>query len=153
MARKSSPNTICDNRRAYYDYELVEEFEAGLALEGWEVKSLRDKRAQIAGAYVKWLGDELFLIGSHINPLQTINTHKEYKYDRSRKLLLHKKEINKIKGALQKKGLSCVPLKLKWKGQLVKCFIAIARGKKLHDKRETIKERDLQRSSDRELKL
>lgn len=151
MAKKSNPNNICDNRRAYFDYELIDKYEAGMELEGWEVKSLRQSRAQIAGAYVKWLGDEIYLIGANIDPLSSADANREYQFDRSRKLLLHRKEINKIKGALQTKGLSCVPLNLHWKGQYVKCSIATARGKKLHDKRESIKKRDMERSADREM--
>lgn len=153
MAKKSSPNTICDNRRAYFDYELLDEFEAGIVLEGWEVKSLRNNKAQISGSYVKFLNYELFLIGAQIIPSQSINTHKEAKYDRNRKLLLHKKEIDKIRGALEKKSLSCVPLKLKWKKHMVKCIIATARGKKIHDKRASIKDRELKRSAERALKM
>ena len=149
MAKKS--NNICDNRRAFFDYELLEKYEAGLALEGWEVKSLRQNRGQITAAYVKWLGDELYLVGANIDAPS--NTNKEYHNDRNRKLLLHRKEINKIKGAIQTKGLSCVPLNLHWKKSIVKCQIALGRGKKLHDKRESIKKRDMKRDAERAMKF
>lgn len=151
MPKKSSPANICDNRRAGFDYEFLEKFEAGLELTGWEVKALRQSRGQIAGAYVKHLGAELFLVGARIDA-QSGNQQDTYDSARNRKLLLHKKEINKIKAAIQTKGLSCVPINLHWKNQLVKCQIALARGKKTHDKRESIKKKDMQRDADRSIK-
>ncbi|MCH9664297.1 MAG: SsrA-binding protein SmpB [Gammaproteobacteria bacterium] len=150
--KKSSSSSICDNRRASFDYELLEKFEAGVELSGWEVKSLRKNRGQIVGAYVRWLGNELFLVGARIDAETGANPQAEGQNDRDRKLLLHRKEINKIKGSLQTKGLSCVPLNLHWKNHLVKCDIALARGKKLHDKRESIKKKDMQRDTDRAVK-
>ncbi len=151
MPKKTSPAHICDNRRATFDYELLEKFEAGLQLTGWEVKALRQNRGQIAGAYVKHLGTELFLVGARIDT-QSGNQQDSYDSDRSRKLLLHRREINKIKSSIQTKGLSCVPLNLHWKNQLVKCEVALARGKKTHDKRESIKKKDMQRDADRSIK-
>ena len=137
---------ICENRRARYDYELLETFEAGLVMEGWEVKALREGKAQIINAYVRFIGNELFLIGSQIQPPSHISRQTDYVSDRSRKLLMQRKEINKIKSGLQTKGLACLPLRLKWQRHLAKCDLALARGKKLHDKRAALKERDIQRS-------
>ncbi len=117
-----------------------------MMLQGWEVKSLREGKAQIINSYIRFLGDELFLVGAHIQPPDHISAQTDYDEGRSRKLLMQRKEINKIKGSLQTKGLACVPLRLKWKKQFVKCDIALGRGKKLHDKRAAIKERDIQRS-------
>lgn len=152
MPKKSSPSSICDNRRANFDYELLEKFEAGLELTGWEVKALRQNRGQVAGAYVKWLGTELFLVGARIDAQAGLSQQGSYDSDRNRKLLLHRKEINKIKSSIQTKGLSCVPINLYWKNHIVKCKIALARGKKTHDKRESIKKKDMQRDADRSIK-
>lgn len=155
MAKKnrSNPNLICENRRARFDYELLDKYEAGLALEGWEVKSIRNKKAQLNHAYIKSLGGELFLIGAQVPPLPGTDQRGTKDSMRSRKLLLHKNEINKIRAALNEKGLACVPLSLRWKKQRVKCILALGRGKKLYDKRQTIKERDLARAYGRRLKL
>ncbi len=154
MAKKRpSPNLICENRRARFDYELLEKYEAGLVLEGWEVKSIRNKKAQLNHAYIKSLGGELFLIGAQIPPLPGTDQRESKDSMRSRKLLLHKKEINKIRTSLNEKGLACVPLSLRWHKQKVKCVLATGRGKKLYDKRQTIKERDLARTYGRRIKL
>ena len=147
MARApATKKTICENRRARYDYELLETFEAGLVMEGWEVKALREGRGQIVNAYVRFVGNELFLIGAQIQPPSHLSRQTNHVSDRSRKLLMRRKEINKIKSGLQTKGLTCLPLRLKWQRHLVKCDLALARGKKQHDKRAVLKERDIQRS-------
>ena len=158
MTKKTSPNRICENRRAFFDYELLDKYEAGLELKGWEVKSLRQSRGEIVGAYIKWMKGELFLVGSRIDPLQNTGNQAAadsgaFESDRIRKLLLHSKEIKKIHGAMKVKGLNCIPLNLHWRGSHIKCEIATARGKKTKDKRETIKKRDLERSEERSIKF
>lgn len=147
--KQAGDNVIAMNRKAHHDYELLERFEAGLLLEGWEVKSLRANRAQIKEAYVVIKGSEAFLINAHISPLGNIAAHVQADPTRSRKLLLHKREVNKLIGAVQKKGFTVVPLKLYLKRHLVKAEIAIGRGKKHYDKRETEKNRDWQRQQQR----
>ena len=151
MAKKASPNTICDNRRARFNYELLEFYEGGLVLTGGEVKSLRAGAAHISEAYASFVGDELFLIGAHI--AQYKNTgYTQHDERRSRKILLHKKQLKKLKEAREQKSLTIVPLRIFWKKGLAKVDIALARGKKTHDKRETIKQRDWDRQKHRILK-
>ena len=128
---------IAENRRARYDYFIEERIEAGLALEGWEVKSMRAGKAQLAEAYVYIRGAEAFLIGAHLSPLRTASTHKVADPVRTRKLLLHRNELDRLIGATERKGHTIVPLELYWKLQ-----IGLAKGKKQHDKRATEKERD-----------
>ena len=153
MTRRTPANVICENRRARFEYELLETYEAGLALQGWEIKSIRDKKAQLNHAYIKPVRNELFLLGAQITPLPNTDRREEKDGMRTRKLLMHRSEINKICSALQEKGLACVPLNLKWKKQQVKCALALGRGKKLYDKRQALKERDLIRAYGRKLKL
>ena len=153
LMRRTPPNIICENRRARFDYELLDTYEAGIELEGWEVKSIKKKKAQINNAYIKSLGTELFLIGAEITPLDSIDKREEKDSSRTRKLLMHRKEINKIHGALKEKGLACLPLSLKIKKHLIKCSLALGRGKKAYDKRQTIKERDLRRMYGRKIKI
>lgn len=145
-------SSIAVNRRAHHDYALLERFDAGLSLEGWEVKSLRDGRGQLSDSYVVVKHGEAFLVGAHIPPLTSASTHIQPVADRSRKLLLQRKELNSLIGAVERKGFTVVPLKLFWKRNLVKCEIALAKGKKLFDKRETEKKRDWQREQARNLK-
>ncbi len=151
MAKKAkkNPNQIAANKRAFFDYHLDDKFQAGIALQGWEVKSLREGKANIADAHVKILHGEAWLIGSLITPLPTVSTHFIPDPTRSRKLLLHQKEIGQIFGAITKDGFTCIPLNLHWHKGLVKCDIALAKGKKLHDKRITEKERDWNRDKQR----
>jgi SsrA-binding protein len=149
---KQKPATrpaIARNKRASFDYELGERFEAGLELAGWEVKSLRAGKAQLNEAYVLLKEGEAFLFGMHIAPLATVSTHYVTEPDRTRKLLLHKKEIARLFAATRQKGNACVPLALYWKGARVKCEIALATGKKLHDKRATIRDREWKRDKQR----
>ena len=148
--KRKSPSNIAENRRARFDFELTEKYEAGLALEGWEAKSIRDGKVQIAESYVLLKNGEAWLIGCHINPLP--NSNQENNPIRTRKLLLNKKELIEIYKATQIKGQTCVPTKLFWKNSLVKCEIALATGKKSRDKRDSIKTRDWDRQKARELR-
>ena len=147
--KKPSDNTIAQNKRSRFEYNLLDTFEAGVALMGWEVKALRAGRVQLTDAFVVMTKGEAFLLGSQIAPLETVSTHYVVEKTRSRKLLLHKKELAKINEALTQKGQTCVCTTLYWKGHLVKAKIAIAQGKKLHDKRDTEKQRDWQRDKAR----
>ena len=152
MAKPKKPandNTIAVNRKARYDYALEEQFEAGIALQGWEVKSLRDGRAQLKESYVMVIKGEVFLIGAHISPLRSTSTHITPDPTRSRKLLLHNKEISKLIGATEREGYTIVPLSLYWKGGRAKLKIALAKGKKQHDKRQAIKQREWDRQKQR----
>ena len=145
MAKKKkqdNSNTIAVNRKARYDYAIEDQFEAGLVLQGWEVKSLRDNRAQLKESYVAVTKGELFLIGAHFSPLRTASTHINPDATRSRKLLLNNKEISKLIGATERDGYTIVPLSLYWVRGRAKLKIALAKGKKQHDKRQSIKERD-----------
>jgi SsrA-binding protein len=141
-----SDNTIARNRRARFDYHLEDTFEAGVELRGWEVKSLRMGKADISDSYVMIKSGEAFLLGTNFIPLDTVSTHYVTEPDRTRKLLLHAKELAKILVATQQKGLTCVAVSLYWKGHLVKAKIALARGKQDHDKRATDKDRDWERT-------
>jgi len=137
--------TISDNRKAFFDYFIEERYEAGLVLEGWEVKAIRAGRAQIKEGYVVIRDAELYLIGAHISPLQSASTHIHPDATRTRKLLLHAEEIRKLIGKVEQRGFTLVPLNFHYKGGLVKCEIGLAKGKKQHDKRETEKNRDWER--------
>lgn len=147
-ARKSS-NIIAQNRRARFDYDLMDSFEAGIALSGWEVKSLRMGKADLADSYVLMKDGEAWLLGSSIVPLDTASTHFVTDPTRTRKLLLHKKELARLLEATGQKGLTCVCTQLYWKNHLVKARIALAVGKKAHDKRDTEKDRDWNRQKQR----
>ena len=142
MAKKANPGTIAQNKKARFEYTLHEQFEAGVALSGWEVKALRAGKAQLTDTYVLLKDSEAFLLGCNITPLKTASTHVLADPKRTRKLLLHKKELAKLIGATQAKGQTCIPLSLYWKGNRVKCGIALVTGKKSHDKRAAIKERE-----------
>lgn len=154
MAKKSKlpPGTIARNKRARFEYELHERFEAGIALTGWEVKSIREGRCQLVDTYVLLKGGEAFLLGCNISPLKTAYAYVVAEPQRTRKLLLHKKEIARLIGATQAKGQTCVATAMYWKGNKVKVELALGTGKKLHDKRASIKERDWNRDKARVLK-
>lgn len=152
VKKKSDANSIAQNRKARFDYAIEQEFEAGLALQGWEVKSLREGRAQLKESYVAVLHGELFLIGAHFSPLRTASTHVEPDPARSRKLLLHKREIDKLIGARERSGYTIVPLALYWKRGRAKAKIALAKGKRQFDKRHAIKQREWDRERQRRLK-
>jgi len=152
--KKKSPggNTIALNRRAKFDYHLEERFEAGLALEGWEVKALREGRGQLVESYVLLQNGEAWLLGARINPSVSTSTHEIARPDRQRKLLLHRKELAKIHGAVSAKGYTCVATSLYWKGPLAKAEIALAKGKREFDKRQDKKDHDWQREKSRIMK-
>jgi SsrA-binding protein len=144
--------TIALNKKAKHEYHIEDRFEAGLALLGWEVKSLRAGKGQLTDAYVLLKGGEAWLLGSHFTPLITASTHVICDPTRTRKLLLHAKEIGKIVGQVNQDGYTCIPLALYWKKNKVKCEIALVKGKKLFDKRATEKERDWNRQKQRILR-
>ena len=150
--KKPGPDTIAQNKRARFDFALEERFEAGLALEGWEVKSIRAGKAQLTDSYVLIKDGEAWLLGAHITPLPSASTHVEADPVRTRKLLLHSREIARIFNHTQAKGFTCVALRLYWKGQHVKCEIALAKGKETRDKRDTVKDRDWKREQRRIMK-
>ena len=145
MAKSKKPkvpdNTIVQNKKARHDYFIEDTFEAGIALQGWEVKSLRDKKVQLVDSYVLIKDGEAFLLGCNITPLNTASTHVVADPGRTKKLLLHKKELARLFIATQQKGYTCVCTKLYWKDHLIKTEIALAKGKQSHDKRATIKDR------------
>lgn len=143
---------IVQNRKAFHDYHILEAFEAGLVLTGSEVKSLRQGNAQLKDCYVIHEGDELWILNSHISPYSA-SSYNNHSPERRRKLLLHKREIQKIIAAMKEKGLTMVPLKLYFKEGKVKAEVALVKGKKSFDKRESIKNRDVKRELDRFKKL
>lgn len=144
--------SIAVNRRALHEYAIEERFEAGLVLQGWEVKSLRDGRVQLDQGYVIIRHAEAWLIGAQITPLATVSTHITPDPTRTRKLLLKHRELSKLIGSVERRGYTLVPLGLYWKNNLVKLEIGLAKGKKLHDKRASEKERDWAREKQRLLK-
>ena len=145
MAKSKKPkvpdNTIVQNKKARHDYFIEDTFEAGIALQGWEVKSLRDKKVQLVDSYVLIQNGEAFLLACNITPLNTASTHVVADPGRTKKLLLHRKELARLFIATQQKGYTCVCAKLYWKNHLIKAEIALAKGKQSHDKRATIKDR------------
>lgn len=149
---KSANPTIALNKRARFDYFIEEKLEAGLALQGWEVKSLRAGKAQITEGYVIVKNGEAFLIGAHVTPLRTVSTHIVADPTRTRKLLLHRRELDRLVGAVERKGHTIVPLELYWKQGKVKLAIGLAKGKQAHDKRHSEKDRDWQREKGRLLR-
>jgi SsrA-binding protein len=143
---------IAENRRARHDYFIEDRFEAGLVLEGWEVKAMRAGRAQLAEAYVYVRNGEAFMTGAHISPLGTASTHKVADPVRTRKLLLNRRELDRLVGAVERKGYTIVPLELYWKDGRAKLQIGLAKGKAQHDKRTTEKDRDWERNKARLLR-
>jgi SsrA-binding protein len=153
MADKDThEGTIALNRRARHDFFIDERYEAGLALMGWEVKALRAGRLQLAEGYVLLKDDEAWLLGSHISPLNSASTHVVADPTRTRKLLMKRREIDHLVGAVDRKGYTLVPLAMYWKGGRAKLEIGLARGKKEHDKRDSEKDRDWQREKARVLR-
>jgi SsrA-binding protein len=150
--KKSVETRIADNKKALFNYHIEERFEAGMVLEGWEVKSLRLGKVQLTDGYVVIRGGELFLIGCQINPLHTASTHVNPDNVRTKKLLLNKEEIRRLIGKVDQKGFTLVPLNLHWKNGKVKCEMALAKGKAEHDKRDTIKDREGKREVERAMK-
>lgn len=150
--KKSGDNLIAVNRKARHDFFIEETIEAGLALEGWEVKSLRDGRAQLTEAYVQIHRGEAWLMGAHFSPLIQTSSHIKADPTRTRKLLLHRGELDRLVGSVERKGYTLVPLDLHWSRGRAKLNIGLAKGKKQHDKRATNKERDWERQKARILK-
>jgi SsrA-binding protein len=145
-------STIALNKKAKHEYFIQERYEAGIALQGWEVKSLREGRLQLKESYVTIKEGEAFLFGAHITALPTASKHTHPDPVRSRKLLMHRKELDKLIGLVERRGFTLVPLTMYWKKGMAKLEIGLAKGKKLHDKRATDKERDWQRDKQRILK-
>jgi SsrA-binding protein len=143
---------IAQNRKAWHDYSIEDKYEAGLALQGWEVKCLRAGRAQLKEGYVVIDNGEAFLVGAHFSPLTSTSTHAKANPVRSRKLLLHREELNKLIGATERKGYTLIPLRLYWKRGNAKLEVGLARGKQAHDKRADIKKRESDREMQRALR-
>ena len=153
MAKKpDSASRIADNKKAAYNYFFEERYEAGMVLQGWEVKALREGKVQLTDGYVVIREGELYLIGCQINPLKTASTHVSPEAARTKKLLLHKEEIKRLIGKVDQKVFTLVPLNLHWKDGRAKVDIALAKGKAEHDKRDTIKDREGKREVERVMK-
>ncbi|MBX3652789.1 MAG: SsrA-binding protein SmpB [Ramlibacter sp.] len=153
MAKKPDTSArIADNKKAAYNYFFEERFEAGMVLQGWEVKALREGKVQLTDGYVVIRDGELFVLGCQINPLKTASSHVNPDSVRTKKLLLNKDEIRRLIGKVEQKGYTLVPLNLHWKAGKVKCDIALAKGKAEHDKRDTIKDREGKREVERAMK-
>ena len=148
MSKESGERDITVNRRAFHDYSISERYEAGLALVGSEVKSLRDNRANLKDAYARFFGEELFLVGAHISPYGPASQFG-HEPERNRKLLLHRRELDRLRGKIQERGLTLVPLRLYWVRGRAKVELGLVVGKKLHDKRVAIRERMERREIDR----
>ncbi len=151
-SKKPASNVIAVNRRARHDYFIEDSFEAGLVLEGWEVKSLRAGSAQLTEAYVNVRNSEAWLVGAHFAPLKTVSTHITADPTRSRKLLMHRLELDRLIGKVERKGNTLVPLDLHWSKGRAKLTIGLAKGKKQHDKRASKKDADWARQKARILK-
>ena len=145
-------SNIAENRRARFEYHIEERYEAGIVLQGWEIKAVRAGQVQLTDGYVVIRDGELYLIGCRINALRSASTHVQPEADRTKKLLMHKEEIRRLVGKVEQRGFTLVPLNLHYKGGRVKVEIALAKGKAEHDKRETIKEREGKREVERALK-
>lgn len=141
--------SIAQNKKAFFDYFIEEKYEAGVVLEGWEVKAIRDNRVNIKEAYVIIQRGEIYMIGCHVTPLGSASTHVRPDSIRTRKLLLHNEQIAKLIGKVERSGYTLVPLDMHYKGGRIKVEIGLAKGKKQYDKRETEKERDWEREKGR----
>jgi SsrA-binding protein len=150
--KKPAQRNIAENKKARFDYFIEETLEAGIALEGWEVKSLRQGRANLTESYAILKDGEAWLLGAHIAPLPSASTHIQPDPIRTRKLLLHRRELDRLIGAVERKGYTLVPLSLYWQRGRTKLSLGLAKGKKQHDKRATEKDRDWQRQKARILK-
>ena len=149
---KEQGKLIANNKKAYHDYFILDTYEAGIALHGTEVKSLRMGKCSIKESFIRIENGEMFIYGMHISPYEKGNIFNKDPM-RVKKLLLHKSEINKLLGKIKEKGMSLVPLKVYFKGSLVKVEIGLAKGKKLYDKREDIAKKDMKREAERDLKV
>jgi len=150
-AKAEGVRPVATNRKAFHDYFIEDRTEAGLVLTGTEVKSLREGRAQLKDSYVQFRSGEAFLVGAHISPYGA-GSWTNHLPERDRKLLLHRRELDRWAGAVATRGVSCVPLALYFKGSRAKAEIALVKGKKLHDKRDAIREKDLRREADRAMR-
>jgi SsrA-binding protein len=146
-SKKTAENTIAEHRRARHEYLILDQFEVGLELKGWEVKSIRQGRVQLSESYILLKAGEAWLFNAHISPLAQACSFDSLDPYRSRKCLLHSKELKKLLGAVKEKGLTVVPLVMYWKNRWIKLKISLAKGKKLHDKRATEKERTWKREA------
>lgn len=149
MSKTEHANTIALNRKARHDYFIEETYEAGIVLQGWEVKSLRAAKANLTDSYVLLKDGEAWLLGCNVSPLPTVSTHIHPDATRTRKLLLNQRELNKLYGSVEREGYTAIVLSLYWKGGLAKAQIALAKGKKQYDKRASEKDRDWQRQKQR----
>ncbi len=150
--KQASPGVVADNRKARHDYDIEEVYEAGIALTGSEIKSVRAGRVNLRGSYARVVNDEVFLHEAHISPYEQSGTFFNHVPTRPRKLLLHRREISRINGQIRQKGLTLVPLKIYFKGRIAKIELGVARGKKSYDKREDIAKRESQRVIERAMK-
>ena len=152
MSTKNSANTIAVNKKARHDYFIEKTIEAGLVLQGWEVKALRDKKVQLKESYIKIKNNEIFLFGCHISALSSVSSHVIVDSLRTRKVLLHAKEISNLIGLVERKGYTLISLSMYWLRGKVKISIGLAKGKKQHDKRASLKEKDWKKTQARLLK-
>jgi SsrA-binding protein len=150
--KESGPASIAQNKKARFDYFIEDRIEAGLALQGWEVKSMRAGKAQLTDSFVIFRDGEAWLLGSHVTPLNTVSTHVVAEPKRTRKLLMNRREIDRLIGLVERKGYTLIALELYWSKNRVKVTVGLAKGKKQHDKRDTEKDRDWQRDKSRALK-
>jgi len=148
VTKEARERDITQNRRAFHEYHILERFEAGLVLTGSEVKSLRDNRVHLKDAYARFFGEELFLVGSHISPYGPASQFG-HEPERNRKLLMHRRELDRLRGRVQERGFTLVPLRLYWSKGRAKAELGLGQGKKLHDKRVAIRERMERREMDR----
>jgi SsrA-binding protein len=149
---ESGPGPIAQNKKARFDYFIEDRLEAGLALQGWEVKSMRAGKAQLTDSFVIFRDGEAYLLGSHVTPLNTVSTHVIAEPKRTRKLLMNRREIDRLIGLVERKGYTLIALELYWSKNKVKVKIGLAKGKKQHDKRDTEKDRDWERDKSRALR-
>lgn len=149
---KAPERVIAQNKKARHDYTIDSKVEAGLELAGWEVKSCREGKVQLRDSYIVFERGEAFLVGAHISPLNTASTHVVANPTRQRKLLLNRREIDRLSGHVDQQGFTVVALDLHWKAQYIKCEIALVKGKKMHDKRASLKEKDWNRQKERIMK-
>ena len=150
--KESGSSSIAQNKKARFDYFIEDRIEAGLALQGWEVKSMRAGKAQLTDSFVIFRDGEAWLLGSHVTPLNTVSTHIVAEPKRIRKLLMNRREIDRLIGLVERKGYTLIALELYWSKNRVKVAVGLAKGKKQHDKRDTEKDRDWQRDKARVLK-
>lgn len=148
----ATPRLIAENRKARFDFYIEDQIEAGIALLGWEVKSMREAKANLKESYAIFRNDEAWLIGAHITPLTSASTHVEANPVRMRKLLLHRREIDRLRGAVERDGYTLVPLAMNWVNGRAKVTLGLAKGKNTRDKRDAIKDRDWQRQKGRVLR-